>query len=244
MVQAMNEAREAAAAGSPEDLRDWFDGEVFRKLVAQGYFSSNTCIALSISTDGFQAWRQRGLEGWPIIATVLNIDPTSQVQVVSQIILGIAPGPGQPADSESFFLPSEQSKAAVGALAQKECFKGYSLFCCPSPEDNTRYPALKYLSGIGPSLVPYDTKHLCLCNVVPRLWELFSGENYKLGDEQPWVIPKATREAIGREIMAGCKTVPLRQARSLRDITKHSGSYKAVNWLYFLLSTGEVVLAD
>jgi len=50
MVQAMNEAREAAAAGSPEYLRDWFDGEVFRKLVAQGYFSSNTCIALSIPT--------------------------------------------------------------------------------------------------------------------------------------------------------------------------------------------------
>jgi len=358
MVQAMNQAREAAAASSPEDLRDWFDGKVFRKLVAQGYFSSNTCIALSISTDSFQAWRQRGFEGWPIIATVLNIDPTSRVQVVSQIILGITPGPGQPADLESFFHPiaeelnalavgvagvtvagyeesqvvrafviqfttdmpagdklmnaiggngenpgrfrifsgvrhkhryyypphdpddpppskrrrfdvmgnttprrtaasiaasvkkvedarrAEQSKAAVSALAQKEGFKGYSLFCCPSPEDKTRYPALMYLWGIALSLVPYDTMHLFLCNVVPRLWELFAGENDKLGDEQPWVIPKATREAIGREIKAGRKTVPLNQARSLRDINKHSGSYKAVDWLYFLLSTGRVVLAD
>jgi len=358
MVQAMYEAREAAVAGSPEDLRDWFYGEVFRMLVAQGYFSSNTCIALSISTDGFQAWRQRGFEEWPIIATVLSIDPTSRVQVVSQLILGTTPGPGQRSDLESFFHPiaeelnalaagvavvtvagyeepqvvcaffiqfttempagdklvnaiegngdnpgrfrifsgvrqkrryyypprdpddppfskrrrfdvtgnttprrtgasiaasvkkvedarrAEQRKAAVSALAQKEGFKGYSLFCCPSPEDKTRYPAMMYLSGIGPSLVPCDTMHLFLCNVVPRLWELFAGENDKLWDEQPWFIPKAYREAIGREIKAGRKTVPLIQARSLRDITKYSGSYKAVDWLYFLLSTGEVVLAD
>jgi len=55
MVQTMREAREAAATGSPEDLRDWFDGRVFRKLVAQGYYSSNACIALSISTDCLQA---------------------------------------------------------------------------------------------------------------------------------------------------------------------------------------------
>jgi len=55
MVKTMEQAREAAAAVSPKDLRDWFDGKFFRKLVSQGTFSSNTCVALSISTDGFQA---------------------------------------------------------------------------------------------------------------------------------------------------------------------------------------------
>jgi len=48
MVKTMEEAREAAAAGLPKDLRDWFDGQIFRKLLAQGYFSSNTCVAISI----------------------------------------------------------------------------------------------------------------------------------------------------------------------------------------------------
>jgi len=48
MVSAMKEAREEAAAGPPNDLSDWFDGKIFRALVAEGYFSSNTCIALSI----------------------------------------------------------------------------------------------------------------------------------------------------------------------------------------------------
>jgi len=105
MVKTMEQAQEAAAAVPPKDLRDWFDGKIFRKLVSQGYFSSSTCVALSISTDGFQAWKQRGFEGWTIVATIFNVDPSGRVQVVSQLILGITPGPGQPADVESFFHP-------------------------------------------------------------------------------------------------------------------------------------------
>ena len=105
MVSAMNEARQACAAGPPTDFRDWFDGTTFRKLCTQGYFSTNTCIALSISTDGFQAWRQRGFEGWPFFATVLNVHPISRVQIVPQVILGIIPGPGQPAELEYFLHP-------------------------------------------------------------------------------------------------------------------------------------------
>jgi len=42
----------------------------------------------------------------------------------------------------------------------------------------------------------------------------------------------------------GGKTIPLSQARSLRDIRKHSGSYKAVDWMYFRLRASEAVLAD
>ena len=94
MVKALKEAREAAAASPVQGLRDWFDGATFRKLVELNYFPSNTCAALRISTDGFQAWKQKGLEGWPTIATVLNVHPSSRVQVMSHLILGITPGPG------------------------------------------------------------------------------------------------------------------------------------------------------
>lgn len=62
MVNAMKEAREAAAVDPPTSLRNWFDGAVLRKLVAHGYFSSNTSVALSISTDGFQVRKQRGFK--------------------------------------------------------------------------------------------------------------------------------------------------------------------------------------
>jgi len=358
MVTAVKEAREAAASSPAEGVRDWYDGATFGKLEEIRYFSSITCVALSISTDGFQAWKQRGFEGWPIIATINDVDPSARVQVVSQLILGITTGRSQPADFESFLnsiaealdvlaagvsgvnvtgfpksqgvrafdvrfttdmtagdklpkaiggngeypgrfrlfcgvwlnrryyyppyapddlppskrrrfdvggnttprrkaasIPAEaarvenarrkvKSNAAVSALAHKEGIKGYSLFFAPSPEDKARYPSLKYLREIGPDLLPYDTMHLFLCNVVPRMWELFAGENEKLGVNNPWVIPIAARETIGREIEAGRSTVPRSQARSLRNIQKHSGPYKAVDWLNFLPSVGEVLLAD
>jgi len=113
MVKAMKAARAAAGASPTEGLRDWFDRSIFRKMVEQGSFSSNTCIALGISTDGFQAWRQRGFEGWRTILTILNVDPSSRVQVVSQLILGITPEPGQPADLESFFTPFPRSSTPL-----------------------------------------------------------------------------------------------------------------------------------
>ena len=109
MVSSMKEARQEAAAGPPNHLRDWFDGHVCRTLVAQGYFSSDTSIAVSISTDGFQAWKQRGFEAWKIIATVLNVDRSARVKAVSQLILGITPGPGQPADLEPLLHPIAKS---------------------------------------------------------------------------------------------------------------------------------------
>jgi len=153
MVQAMKEAREAAAAGSPENLRDWFVGEVFRKLVPQGYFSSNTCIALSISTDGFQAWRQRGFEGWPTIATVLNIDPTSRVQVVSPLIPGITPGPGQPADLELFFHQIAEELNALATGVAGVTVAGYEelqVVCAFVTQFTTDMPAGdKLVSAIG-----------------------------------------------------------------------------------------------
>lgn len=40
------------------------------------------------------------------------------------------------------------------------------------------------------------------------------------------------------------KAVPLSQARSFQDIHKHSGLYKAVDWVHCSLSVREVVPAD
>jgi len=118
MVKAMKNARQDAQAAPPKDLRDWFHGQVLRKLVALGYFSSDPCITLSISTDGFQAWKQRGFGGWPTIATVLNIDPSSSVRIVSQIVLGITPGPGDRADLESVLHPiAEELNTLAGGVS-------------------------------------------------------------------------------------------------------------------------------
>ena len=126
MVKAMTEAREAAATSPVQGLRDWFDGATFHKLLELGYFPSTTCVPLSISTDGFPAWKQRGFEGSPIIATVLMVHPSSRVQVVSQLIPGITPGPGQAADLKSFLHPVAEELKLLAAGVSGTTVAGFS----------------------------------------------------------------------------------------------------------------------
>lgn len=103
----MERARNVATV--PVDgVRDWYDGQIFRAAVSAGYFSSNTAVALSTSVDGFESWRQRGYQGWPVFAAVLNVEPDARVRVVSQLLLCVTPRPRQPADLESFLHPIAQ----------------------------------------------------------------------------------------------------------------------------------------
>jgi len=62
IMDLMRKARLAAAFGSTS-RDDWYNSHIFRILLATGKFSSDTDVALSISADGFEAWRQGGFQG-------------------------------------------------------------------------------------------------------------------------------------------------------------------------------------
>eukprot|EP00170_Pyropia_yezoensis_P003186 contig_13359_g3193 len=86
-------------------LHDWGDGRNFLEAVRRGLLDEDTDVALSVPTDGFEAWRQRGFQGWPIIVTVLNLPPNVRVRNICEITVAITPGPRQPVDLESFLHP-------------------------------------------------------------------------------------------------------------------------------------------
>ena len=69
-----------------------------------------------MSSDGFEARRQRGFQGWPIIVTVLNLSPGVRTRYICQMAVAITPGPRQPVDLVSFFHPlaDELSRLAAG----------------------------------------------------------------------------------------------------------------------------------
>jgi len=77
MMAGMKAARIAANRNSDGQRKkgphDWYDGLNFLKALLAGLFTEDTDIALCISADGFEAWRQRGFQGWPIIVTELNL---------------------------------------------------------------------------------------------------------------------------------------------------------------------------
>jgi len=84
IITAMADAIKAAK--SPADGgRDWYDGMTFREAVAAGLIDTDTCVALSISMAGFQAWRQREFRGWPIVVTVMSIQPNQRVKKIASV---------------------------------------------------------------------------------------------------------------------------------------------------------------
>jgi len=106
------------------------------------------------------------------------------------------------------------------------------------------YPYLQDVWDMGTTAAPYGTMHLVLLNVVPQLWKLFAGLKLvnKKADEG-YIVTRATVALFGRELCGARRTVPMAQARSLRNIEIYHKSFKAVDWLHFNLCSREVLLA-
>lgn len=69
MTAGMAHARQRAS--QPRiSIDDWYDGSNFRNSVQQGYFQADKDVAFRLSADGFEAWRQQGFQGWPVVATI------------------------------------------------------------------------------------------------------------------------------------------------------------------------------
>lgn len=353
MTAGMAHARQRASQPI-SSYEDWYDGSNFRNAVERGHFRSDTDVALSFSTDGFEAWRQQGFQGWPIVVSILNLDANCRARLVNQLLVGLSPGPKQPADLESFFHPLAERlntlaigvpgvkvagtpgehtlrgyalhistdmpggdkmmnatghnghqpnrfrafsgvyfrshtyyppvnprsgevlfavngcpaplrtaasiavrvhevesarlegkpQARITKLSKLSGFKSYSLFCSPSAKQRLEYPGLTYMWECGPAIMPYDCMHLLLLNVTPLLWLIFSGQMGGNGDQPSYMaMAPAVVAEVGRELRDARATVPCSQARSLRNVAVSFRSYKAVDWMVFLLSTAEVVLA-
>jgi len=81
-----------------------------------------------------------------------------------------------------------------------------------------------------------------LQNVAPHLWRLLDGLVPVEGEaDEDYVMPNSRVALIGREIASARRTVLHAQARSLRNIDLHPRWYEAVDWMYWLLSSAEVL---
>lgn len=138
-----------------------------------------------------------------------------------------------------------RSNSAVDAPAKESGIKGCSVFFCSSTSNKRTFPALQYFPDMGPAAPPHNTMHLVLVIVVRLLWSLsFGASGVTSTTPEPYKLSPEVVVAIGREQEAGYRTVPQQQTRALRNIATHSASFKAVDWMYFLLCTGNAVLAD
>ena len=148
------------------------------------------------------------------------------------------------ADAVEALRSAGRPAAHVARMVRSTGVSGWSALFTPGPEGRATYPNMAYLWALGPTAAaPYDPMHLLLCNVAPQLWRLVNGVlAAEPGVTDDFVVSAKVLSEIGSEYRAAAATVPTRQARALRDISKHYLSFKAVDWLFFLLSGAEVVL--
>ena len=86
---------------------DYFDGESYRRLcqVYGGIEAVSWDIFISASTDGFQAYKNRTLDVWPVVAILLNLPPVQRYSVKNVLPLMFIPHGRQPSDLQSFLIP-------------------------------------------------------------------------------------------------------------------------------------------
>ena len=81
---------------------DIFDGNLYKELVEEGFFTDERDIALIGSTDGYQIFRQKTDDCWVVMFINANLSPDIRVKKENLLI---SPGPNQPKDFNSFLRP-------------------------------------------------------------------------------------------------------------------------------------------
>jgi hypothetical protein len=86
-------------------IGDIFDGNLYKELTEDGYFTDERDIALIGSTDGYQIFKQKTDDCWVVMFINANLPPNERVKKENLLISSIIPGPNQPKNFNSFLRP-------------------------------------------------------------------------------------------------------------------------------------------
>jgi hypothetical protein len=88
-----------------EIFGDIFDGNMYKELCEEGFFEDKRELALTVSCDGYQIFKQKTDDNWVFLVINNNLAPEIRVKKENLIISFIIPGPNQPKDFNSFLQP-------------------------------------------------------------------------------------------------------------------------------------------
>lgn len=88
-------------------MEDFFDGSAFKRIceLYTGEDETMFDIFLGVSTDGFQAFKNKDYDVWPIAAILLNLPPDQRFLIRNILPFSFIPGPKEPKNLESFLVP-------------------------------------------------------------------------------------------------------------------------------------------
>ena len=83
----------------------FYHSDIYRDLVKKGIIKSPIDIFVSLGAEGYEAWRQSGYQGWPIMLTIMRMPTSTRFKIALQLLVTVTPGPNEPKDLESFLHP-------------------------------------------------------------------------------------------------------------------------------------------
>ena len=86
-------------------IGDIFDGNLYKELVNEGFFTDERDIVLIGSTDGYQIFKQKTDDCWVVMFINANLSPSERIKKENFLISAIIPGPTQPKHFNSFLKP-------------------------------------------------------------------------------------------------------------------------------------------
>lgn len=87
------------------NLKDFWNGSIYRALRRQGYFSDPRDVCFIFATDGVDADAQTGFNLWPLLLFTPNLPPHLRVKKEYMLNCGFIPGPKNPGDLNTFLRP-------------------------------------------------------------------------------------------------------------------------------------------
>ena len=88
-----------------DDLDDIFDGKIYKELVNNNLFKDERDIALTVSCDGYQIFKQKTDDCWLFLIINNNLHPSLRVKKENLLIPFLIPGPNQPKNFNTFLRP-------------------------------------------------------------------------------------------------------------------------------------------
>lgn len=93
---------------SPENrLDDFFDSAAYRRISELYGGGENMAydVFIAASADGFQAFKNKDYDVWPVAAILYNLPPDQRYLIKNVLPLGFVPGPREPKNLQSFLAP-------------------------------------------------------------------------------------------------------------------------------------------
>lgn len=130
LYEGCRRAHDSVSSTPSSTLFDYYDGALFRRIYGQRLSDWNQdddiYVFMTMSTDGFEVFKTRdgAKSSWPIMFTLLNLEPCHRAQAANALVSAFIPGSHDSEYFESFLAPTIEDLCKLENGVKVQCYDG------------------------------------------------------------------------------------------------------------------------